>query len=53
MPWRLLNSIAHITGGGFYENLPRCLPEGMTAVIEKNSLPRPAIFELIARQGIF
>ena len=46
-----VNSIAHITGGGFYENLPRCLPEGMTAVIEKNSLPRPAIFELIARQG--
>ena len=46
-----VKSIAHITGGGFYENLPRCLPEGLTAAIDKKSLPRPAVFELIARQG--
>ena len=46
-----VKSIAHITGGGFYENLPRCLPEGMTAVIDKQSLPRPAIFDLIQSTG--
>jgi phosphoribosylformylglycinamidine cyclo-ligase len=46
-----VKSVAHITGGGFYENLPRCLPEGMTAVIDKKSLPRPAIFDLIQQKG--
>jgi phosphoribosylformylglycinamidine cyclo-ligase len=46
-----IKSVAHITGGGFYENLPRCLPEGMTAVIDKKSLPRPAIFDLIQQKG--
>jgi phosphoribosylformylglycinamidine cyclo-ligase len=46
-----VKSVAHITGGGFYENLPRCLPEGMTAVIDKKPLPRPAIFDLIQQEG--
>jgi phosphoribosylformylglycinamidine cyclo-ligase len=46
-----VKSVAHITGGGFYENLPRCLPEGMTAAIDKKSLPRPAIFDLIQQEG--
>ena len=46
-----VKSIAHITGGGFYENLPRCLPQDMTAVIDKMSLPRPAIFDLIQSTG--
>ena len=40
-----------ITGGGFYENVPRMLPEGKHAVIEKNSYPIPPIFTMMARVG--
>ncbi len=43
--------ISHITGGGFYENIPRSLPEGLCAVIEKKAVRTPAVFELIAREG--
>ena len=43
--------ISHITGGGFYENIPRSVPEGLTAVIEKKAVRTPAIFDLIAREG--
>lgn len=46
-----VRSIAHITGGGFDENIPRSLPEGMSAVIDRQTLPKPALFELIARRG--
>lgn len=42
---------SHITGGGFYENIPRMFPEGVRAVIEKNSYPVPAIFELMQKKG--
>ena len=42
---------SHITGGGFYENVPRMLPEGKHAVIEKNSYPVPPIFKLMAKEG--
>ncbi|MBQ9989591.1 MAG: phosphoribosylformylglycinamidine cyclo-ligase [Lachnospiraceae bacterium] len=42
---------SHITGGGFYENIPRMLPEGMRAVVEKNSYPVPAIFTLLQEKG--
>ncbi len=42
---------SHITGGGFYENVPRMLPEGAHAVIEKNSYPVPPIFPMIAERG--
>lgn len=42
---------SHITGGGFYENVPRMLPDGMHAVIEKNSYEVPAIFKLLAAEG--
>ena len=42
---------SHITGGGFYENIPRMLPEGACAVIEKNSYPIPAIFGLMQKKG--
>lgn len=42
---------SHITGGGFYENIPRMLPEGVRAVIEKNSYEVPAIFRLLAQKG--
>ena len=46
-----IHGISHITGGGFYENVPRCLPEGMTARIEKAALHTPAIFGLLQRLG--
>ena len=42
---------SHITGGGFYENIPRMLPEGKRAVIEKASYPIPPIFTMMAREG--
>ncbi len=42
---------SHITGGGFYENIPRMLPEGKHAVIEKNSYPVPPVFALMAKEG--
>lgn len=42
---------SHITGGGFYENVPRMLPEGKHAVIEKESFPTPAIFRIMAEKG--
>ena len=42
---------SHITGGGFYENIPRMLPENKRAVIEKNSYPIPPIFSMLAREG--
>jgi phosphoribosylformylglycinamidine cyclo-ligase len=43
--------ISHITGGGFFENIPRCLPEGLSARIEKSSLKIPAIFSLLQEKG--
>ncbi|MBQ3865059.1 MAG: phosphoribosylformylglycinamidine cyclo-ligase [Clostridia bacterium] len=46
-----LKAVSHITGGGFYENVPRALPEGYAAVIEKKSVRTPALFDLIARTG--
>ncbi len=42
---------SHITGGGFYENIPRMLPEGMCAVVEKDSYEVPAIFRLLQKEG--
>ena len=42
---------SHITGGGFYENVPRMLPEGAHAVIEKNSYEVPAIFRMLQKEG--
>ena len=42
---------SHITGGGFYENIPRCLPGTLTARIEKSAVRTPPLFELIARAG--
>jgi len=46
-----LRSISHITGGGFYENIPRALPEGLMARIEKSKVKTPPIFDLIAKEG--
>ncbi len=42
---------SHITGGGFYENIPRMLPEGKHAVVEKGSYPIPPIFKIMAEKG--
>jgi phosphoribosylformylglycinamidine cyclo-ligase len=42
---------SHITGGGFYENIPRMLPEGKRAEISKDSYEVPAIFKLLASKG--
>lgn len=46
-----VKGISHITGGGFYENMPRMLKETVALKIDKNSYPVPAIFELIQKQG--
>ena len=42
---------SHITGGGFYENIPRMLPEGVRAVVKKDSYEIPAIFKLLQKTG--
>ena len=46
-----IHGISHITGGGFYENIPRCLPQGLTAKIEKAALRIPPIFPLLQKTG--
>ncbi len=46
-----IKACSHITGGGFYENIPRMLPEGKHAVVEKGSYEVPAIFQMMAREG--
>ena len=46
-----LRGISHITGGGFYENIPRCIPDGLCARIEKSALRIPPIFPLLSRMG--
>ncbi len=47
----VIKGCSHITGGGFYENIPRMLPDGVRAVIKKDSYEVPAIFRLMARTG--
>ena len=42
---------SHITGGGFYENVPRMLPDGVKAVIKKDSYPVPPIFRMLEKEG--
>ena len=46
-----VKACSHITGGGFYENIPRMLPDGKRAVVEKNSYPIPPIFTMLQREG--
>ena len=46
-----IRAISHITGGGFYENIPRCIPDGLCAKIEKKALRIPPIFPLLSRMG--
>ena len=47
----IVRACSHITGGGFYENVPRMLKDGTRAVIKKDSYPVPAIFKLMAAKG--
>lgn len=46
-----IKSVAHITGGGFYENIPRSLPEGLKAKIQRSAIKILPIFDMIARAG--
>ena len=46
-----IKGCSHITGGGFYENIPRMLPAGTSAKIDKSSYPVPAIFDLMQQEG--
>lgn len=47
----VVKGCSHITGGGFYENIPRMLPEGIRALVEKDSYEVPAIFRLLQEKG--
>ena len=46
-----IKGCSHITGGGFYENIPRMLPEGTKALVKKDSYPIPMIFKMLAEDG--
>ena len=46
-----IKGCSHITGGGFYENIPRMLPDGVKAVVKQDSYEVPAIFKLLAKTG--
>ncbi len=46
-----VKGVSHITGGGFYENIPRCLKKGLSAKIEKAAVPVLPIFKLMQKQG--
>ena len=46
-----IHGISHITGGGFYENVPRMMKDGLTANIKTDSFPRPVIFDILQKAG--
>ena len=46
-----IKGCSHITGGGFYENVPRMLPDGISAMISKDSYPVPPIFKMLQKDG--
>lgn len=46
-----VHGVSHITGGGFYENIPRCIPDGLCAKIDKSSIKVTPIFNLLQRVG--
>lgn len=46
-----VHGISHITGGGFQENIPRCIPDGLSARVEKAAVRTPAIFPMLQRKG--
>jgi len=48
---RLVHAMAHLTGGGFYDNIPRVLPAGLAVVIKAGAWPVPPVFDVIGREG--
>ena len=46
-----LKGLSHITGGGLVENIPRCLPDGLQAVLDTGAWPRPELFDWLQREG--
>lgn len=46
-----VSGLVHITGGGFYDNIPRVMPKGLTATIQKGSWPIPSVFKTIQTKG--
>ncbi len=46
-----VHGVSHITGGGFYENIPRCIPQGLMARVDKSAVKVLPIFDLIAKEG--
>ena len=46
-----IHGVSHITGGGFYENIPRCIPKGLCAKISKSAIQVPPIFTLLQKKG--
>ncbi len=46
-----IKGIAHITGGGLYENVPRIIPKGLCASVEQSSIPKQPIFEALQAKG--
>ena len=46
-----VRGVSHITGGGFFENIPRCLPDGLTAKIDKAAIQTPPLFHMLQRMG--
>ena len=46
-----VRGISHITGGGFYENIPRSIPDGLTAVIDRSAVKTPPVFDLLKKKG--
>ena len=47
----LVHGLAHLTGGGFYDNIPRVLPEGVDVHVKSGAWPVPPVFDVIAREG--
>jgi len=47
-----IHGISHITGGGFYENIPRMMPDNLNAIVEKAAIPKKPVFNLIQNEGI-
>jgi phosphoribosylformylglycinamidine cyclo-ligase len=47
-----VKGLAHITGGGLVENIPRALPEGVAAVLQKSAWPMPPLFHWLQQQGV-
>ena len=47
----IMNMVTHITGGGFYENIPRSIPDGLCAKIDRSAVKVLPIFDLIAKTG--